>query len=246
MKLSRLAGGGKLAVTLLLINVLLGLLFAQVQIRYSLADKDGEAGLSMTDLRLYFQGDPTQCRLQEMMYGKMQDKFASADEREEVNDWIADGAPSETYDSDIASIFNERCVSCHGPGGEKASSPLTTYEEVSRFVGSFDTGVSYEHLASVSYIHLVAMVCIAALVGGLFYLTRFTGPWKEILIIVPLIAVFCNILSWWSAKQPGPFLHLMAASVIVYGAAIIAMALLTLVDLWVLLPPSEESGEELD
>jgi len=240
MELNRLALGGKLAVTLLLINILLGLVLAHIEVRYALGGKDGEPGITMTDIRLYFQGDPTHCQLETMMHGRMGKYFGSPDEREAMDDWIADGAPREAYDSTVAPILEARCVKCHGPGGEKVSSPLTTYEEVCRFVESSDTGVSYESLAAASYSQLVLMTLLAALAAGLFYLTRFTGRWKEVLMIVPFAAVFLNVLSWWSVKQSAPFLHIIVASSLFLAISIIVMVLLTLVDIWILSGGGEE------
>jgi len=241
MELSRLASGGKLAVTFLLISILLGLIFAQIGVRYTLANRDGEPGITIADVRLYFQGDPTRCRLETMINGRMRDKFASPDEKQAVEDWIADGAPREDYDSTVAPIFQTRCIRCHGPAGEKATSPLTTFEEVSRFIESSDTGISYETLASISFFHLVAMICLAALAAGLFYITRFKGGWKEVLIVVPFVAAAINVLSWWSAKQSDASLHIIAAGTILYAASIAIMVFLTLVDLWIL---SEQEQQE--
>jgi len=243
MNLSRLSFGGKLAITLVVINVLFGLLFAQIAVRYAVSSKDGEPGISMADIRLFFQGDPTRCRLQTMTNGPMRNKFASFEEKEALDDWIADGAPRETYDSAIAPILQARCVKCHGPGGEKANSPLTTFDQVSRFVESSDTGAGYEDLASVSYRNIILMTCLTALAVGLFYLTRFRGAWKEVLMIVSFAAILCNIISWWSAKQSNLFLHIIVATGVLLAVSIVVMAVMTLVDVWIL---PERSDEDLD
>jgi uncharacterized membrane protein len=36
-----------------------------------------------------------------------------------------------TYTTNIKSIIDGNCISCHGPGGENSSVPLLTYEQVS-------------------------------------------------------------------------------------------------------------------
>ena len=234
MNLSRLSFGEKLAVTFILINVLLGLLFGVIEIRHAIGSKDGEPGISMADIKLYFQGDPTRCQLQTQIHGSMHNRFASHDEVQAIDEWIAGGATSEGYAGAVEQVFAQRCVSCHGPGGERAVSPLTAYEEVSRFVQSMDTGVSYDHLAAISYQHIMLMTCLTALVVGLFYLTRYTGAWKQVLMAAPFAAIFCDVLSWWSAKQSDMFLHIIGASILVLGISLIVMPLLILIEVWVL------------
>jgi hypothetical protein len=240
MNFARLSFGGRLTVTLLLINVLLGLVFGQIAVRYALSEKDGEPGISLGDVRLFFQGDPTRCRLQTMLTGKMHDKLTSVEDRQTIDDWIADGAPRETYDTAIAPIFAARCVKCHGPGGEKATSPLTAFDDVSRHVTSSDTGVSYEGLADVSWLNLIVLTCFTTLVAGLFSFTRFSGAWKEWLMAVAYAAVFVHILSWWSAKQSDMYLHVIIATAVVFAVSIAAMALLTLADLWTTVQEEEQ------
>jgi len=238
MELHRLERGYKLAITLFLINVVLGVIYAQVQVRYAVSGRDGEPGISLKDVRLYFQGDPTSNRLQTQINGSMHDKFASSEEKIALDDWIAAGAPREEYDATIAPILEERCIGCHGPGGEKSQSPLTTYEEVSRYTEFSDTGVSYEYLAQISYLHLVALTCLAALVAALFHVTRFRGSWKPAVMALPFLAIACHVLSWWSAKQSVFYVHLIVASGVLFGGLILLMVALLLAELWIL--PAED------
>ena len=41
-----------------------------------------------------------------------------------------------TYTRDIAPIFAQYCISCHGPGGVEASIDFTTYDQVKLFTES--------------------------------------------------------------------------------------------------------------
>ena len=234
MTLSQLPFGYKLAITLFLINVLLGLLFAEIEIRYVVEMKDAEAGISFNDFRIYFQGNPTVCRLQTALAGSSHSNYASADEIQTVADWIADGEPRATYDSDIAPLFASRCISCHGPGGERADSPLTNYDQVTSYTSFFDTGVSYETLATNSFLYLIALTCFTGLLAAVFYQTRFRGIWKPTVLVVSFFMIFINVLSWWSAKQSVPFIHIVLASGLIFGVLIIVMTLMTLADLWIL------------
>jgi len=234
MALNRLVLGYKLAITLFVINVLLGLLFAQIEVRYQLEMKDGEPGISFTDFRLFFQGDPTQNRLQAMIEGPMRNKFANSAEVQTIHDWIADGTLQADYESDVAPILAARCVACHGPGGEQAQAPLTTYDQVTRYTMVYDTGISYDSLAKNSYLHLVAMTCFTGLLSALFYLTHYRGAWKQVVMALAFFMIFINVLSWWSAKQSLFFIHIVMASGLIFAAMIVVMAVMTLLDVWLL------------
>ena len=49
-----------------------------------------------------------------------------------VTESSSDGGSSEiSYNSDIKSILDAKCISCHQSGGVKSDVPLTTYAEVS-------------------------------------------------------------------------------------------------------------------
>jgi hypothetical protein len=193
----------------------------------------------MTDLRYFFSGDPSQSVLQVMINGPMHQNLAGNDEKEIVEAWILEGAPSEAYEETVAAIFEARCIRCHGPGGEKADSPLTTYEEVQRYATATDTGVEYAQLARISERSIFVMTCLTALLCALFYLTRYRGGWKQVLIILPFAAMLVNVLSWWSAKQSPVFLHVIVASALVAALSAVLIVVMTFVDVWIL-PESEE------
>ncbi len=232
--LSRLSLSYRLAVTLLLVNLVLALLFVHVKVRYAVATKDGAPGLSMDDLRLYFRGDPTVCRLQFMIRGPMHGRFGAAEEMETIVDWIAQGATREDYENEVAPILAQRCIGCHGPDGEQSNWPLTSFEHVVRYTQLLDTGLTYEALADSSYPHLASLTFMAALTGLVFYATRWHGRWKGVIMALPLFCAVTNVLSWWSAKQSDFFAWLVYMTGLLYGLAMIAMILLTLIDLWVL------------
>lgn len=39
-------------------------------------------------------------------------------------------SPAPAYQADVAPLLAAHCVKCHGPGGQQASYPLTTWDEV--------------------------------------------------------------------------------------------------------------------
>jgi hypothetical protein len=239
MNLSRLAFGYKLAITFFLANVLLGLVFTQMQLRQTLGPVDGEPNLSLTDVRYYFQGSPSGNLLLRSLDSPTHQGMLAVREAATLRAWVADGVSSDTYQATVAPIIEARCVSCHSPEGEQADSPLTLYEDVKEYAESEDTGLSEARLAAISYENMFLLTVLTALVTALFYWTRFTGVWKPTLAFLPLCAVLLSVVSWWSAKQSLLFTHLAAASGVALGALIALLAIIVLVDMW-LLPEHRE------
>jgi hypothetical protein len=240
MQISRLPFGHKLAMTLLLINVVLGLVFACVQMNGAIGMKDDVPGMSMADVRFFFQGDPDRSILEAVLQRPTHWRYATAAEHQAIQEWVEDGATTAVYEARIASIMEERCVRCHSEEGERAETPLIEYEDVLLHTELADPGVDYDRLASISYVNSVLLTCLSAVVAGLFFLTRFRGGWKQAITLLPFAAIFGNILSWWSAKQSAVFVHLAVASSFVFGAFILLMVVLTLLDLWILPTKKEE------
>jgi uncharacterized membrane protein len=46
------------------------------------------------------------------------------------NDTLACPTPAPSYASSVSVIIQNRCLACHSPGGQYASMPFTTYQEV--------------------------------------------------------------------------------------------------------------------
>jgi uncharacterized membrane protein len=46
------------------------------------------------------------------------------------NDPVVCPSPAPSYSTTVSTIIQNRCLSCHGPGGQWASKPFTTYQEV--------------------------------------------------------------------------------------------------------------------
>ena len=46
------------------------------------------------------------------------------------NDTLACTLPAPSYASSVSTIIQSRCVSCHGPGGQQASMPFTSYQQI--------------------------------------------------------------------------------------------------------------------
>ena len=238
MSLSRLSLGFKIAVTLLLCNIPVGVFFAHIQIRDTMQGKDGEEGLSIVDVRYFFAGDPEKRVLQMAITDRTHWTFTTAVEKDLLEEWIADDAPADGYTSPVAAILDAKCVRCHSSGGERASSPLTTYEEVRPYTNLADTGVSYTDLARLSLFGILAMTVAGVIVLVPFLRTRGGGFWKDLLAFLPFLAILGNVLSWWSVKQSAAWVQVIVGSALIYGVLLAVMIAVVLCDMWLL--PEEE------
>lgn len=234
MNLGRLSLGYKLTITLFVISTLIALLFEQVNMKYAIENRDGEPGVSLFDVRNFFYGDRSQSVLEIALESSSHQSYLTLDEREMLASWIESGAAREGYTASAGAIFDERCIRCHTTGGRRADSPLTSFEEVQRWIVARDSGVPYPRLARMSREYVLSTTCLLALLCGLFYLTRYERAWKQILIVAPLAAMLINVLSWWSAKQSETFVHTIVGSTIVGAASVILISLMILIDVWIL------------
>jgi len=114
----------KLVVTCFLISVGIGYLWAMAQIHFKHASA-GNALPTTSDLVSRFSGVPwpLEPRPEPEPIGQKSDEAAKKD----AIGVHADGAR-------IKSIFELRCVRCHGPGGQESDKPLTNYDQIAKFL----------------------------------------------------------------------------------------------------------------
>ncbi len=66
--------------------------------------------------------------------------YASETDRDAVIGWIRAGATKEEYETVVSPILKKSCVMCHSKDGPEANSPLTSFDEVMKYV-EISTGV---------------------------------------------------------------------------------------------------------
>lgn len=92
--------------------------------------------------------------------------------------------------------------------------------------------MSFAQLVQVTHAHILSIPVFALIVGGLFLLTGLPAKAKLILGPLPLIAVLCDIASWWLARPFEPFIHVIAASGAVFGASFGVQILCVFGSMW--------------
>jgi hypothetical protein len=187
-----------------------------------------QAGQGMVEgISAKYHGSTSGTRLEASLKGTMADKL-TAEEREQVFQWIRAGATGDGY-AKIEPILAQKCGACHSPRSGLPISNLTSFEDV-RKVTKTDTGLSLLQLSRVSHVHLFGISIIFALTGAIFSLSE-TPTWFRIpVLVVPYLAIITDIGSWWATKYYDP---VFAYTVIIGGAFMgLAMACQILVSLW--------------
>ena len=174
-----------------------------------------------------YHGSPTSTRLEAALMGTMADRI-SADEREQVLQWIHAGAKADGYEK-VEPIFAKNCATCHSGQPVLPISPLASFEDVQKLAKS-DPGASVLQLTRVSHVHLFGISIIFLLTGAIFSLSE-TPIWFRVsILILPYLAILMDIGSWWATKYFDP---LFAYIVIIGGAFMgLALACQILVSLW--------------
>lgn len=130
----------------------------------------------------------------------------------------------------VRSLFKDRCVRCHQPGGEKGDIPLTTYEEVEKYLpaavdvppggGWVDSGrqIGLVKLTQSTHAHLLSFAVLFGLTGLIFAFTGLPGIVRGVVGPLVLIAQFADVACWWLARLPdaGPYF----AMAIIYTGAV--------------------------
>lgn len=147
----------------------------------------------------------------------------------------------------IKYILRDRCARCHQPGGEKGDVPLTTYEEVAKFMpvavavppggGYVDSGkqISLEKLTQSTHAHLLSFAMLFALTGLTFAFTSYPAVFRGFLGPVVLVAQMADVSCWWLARLPesGPYFAMaILGTGAVVGTGLILQILLSLFNMY--------------
>jgi hypothetical protein len=108
---------------------------------------------------------------------------------------------------------------------------LTSYEEVTQ-VAEVDLGQSMRALARVSHVHLFGMSFIFLLTGLIFALTEIHKRLRLVIVILPFIAIWLDIGSWWFTKYEPVFAYTVIIGGILMGLALAAQILISLWEMW--------------
>jgi hypothetical protein len=176
-----------------------------------------------------YHGSTSGSRLEAALTGTMADKL-TAEEREQVFQWIRAGATADDYPK-IEPILTQKCATCHG--AQAGIPPLTSFEDVQK-VTTPDTGLSLLQLTRVSHIHLFGISIIFMLTGAIFSLSVTPVWFRVAVLVVPYLAIIMDIGSWWATKYYNPvFAYIVLIGGALMGLAMACQIFVSLWDMWI-------------
>ena len=210
----------KLLITVFLCVMGLGYIFALFTIYISHENADSKPGLSMDDIVITYYGNREGTALEDKSLGSMATYFSSDIDKYAVIDWIRAGAEAAPYEETVAPIMKKSCAMCHSKDGTEPNSPLTTYDEVMKYV-TVSTGVSPSRLGSLSHTHLISHGVMFFLLSLIFLATTVSDRWKVLLILTAYAGITMDVFSWWLAKTAEAFAYFS-----VIGGALLGISFL--------------------
>jgi hypothetical protein len=187
-------------------------------------------GVSMVQgLQMKYHGSRGMTRLEAELKGSMA-PYATPAQREEIIQWIHDGATAAGFEK-IKPILASACAQCHS-GNAGSIVPLVTYQQVRKRV-VFDDGQSFAQLASDSHIHLFGMSFIFLLTGAIFTLSRLNATAKLCVLVMPYVAIWADVGSWWLTKLQPLFAYVVLIGGTLMGISMAVQILLPLWQMWI-------------
>ncbi len=137
-------------------------------------------------------------------------------------------------------IFRESCVSCHGPGGLRAQSPLTTHAHVARYVSPpplprSDTPPSLDRFVQATSARLLTMPILALALAALFYFSDWPQSppaLRAAITVLPMAALAVEVMTSWLARGSELFVYPPIAARVVFVLGTIVQMIGVLGGVW--------------
>jgi len=221
----------RLLFSVFLLTIGAGYLAALFYLYLEDVDPHKKMGMGLVEgITMKYHGVRGNTRLESALRGIMANKITSS-ETEEVLRWVSAGASEAGYREKVKPLLDKNCVICHNAKSSPAVPPLTTFEEV-REVTRVDMGPGLDQLARVSHVHLFGISIIFLLTGMIFSLSEITSALKLPIIVVPYVAIWMDIGSWWITKYQPFFAYTVIIGGCFMGMALAAQILIPLWEMW--------------
>ena len=222
----------KIVISLFLVLAGVGYLlgFTNIFMTYNLVDE--KPGLSLDDISLTYYGIKDKTTLEKSIDGSMKQYFVDDKEYKVVKDWVIDGASRSGWDSDIKTIFDASCSTCHSESTALADVVTEEYSDVEKLLIQ-NSGKSWSRVVSVSHTHVLAVTPFLFILVLLLSFTSYPSLVKYIVSIFAFGAVFLDVGSWFIAKFSPFFSIFVLLGGISMGLAFGLLVLLPLYDLWI-------------
>ena len=222
----------KMIISLFLVLTGFGYLlgFTNIYLTYNMVDE--KPGLSIKDISITYYGARDKTTLEKAISGSMRQYFADNTEQKIVKEWILDGASEDTWDSEIESIFDASCSTCHSKETALGGVVTTEYSNVENYLGK-NTGKSWSRIVGVSHTHILAITPLVFLLVLVLSFTSYSVLLKNIVSIFAFSAVFMDVGFWFLAKLSPFFSVFVLIGGMSLGLSFGLLVLLPLYDLWI-------------
>ena len=208
----------------------LGYLFAAIYVYAAHSGADGEAGLSVNDLKITYSGSKETTPLEKALRGPMSGMLPAEDLATIVR-WIREGAAKRDYEAGIEAIVDDNCLECHD-GSNPHLSNLDGFENMQAVVAQ-DTGADLYTLVRVSHIHLFGLTFIFFILGFIFSHAYLRPVWlKATIIAMPFAGVAVDVLGWYITKVFDPFAWVVLLAGMVNALSFATMWVLSMYQMW--------------
>lgn len=227
----------------IVVSLLIGLWASVAHLEAHHENRDGEAGVSLTDLRGAYHGVESPAPLRKaLLRGHPEDLPAS--ERELLLRWLDGGRISEEYDDlDLgdaapAEVLASRCGECHSRNasadeGIGQTLPLEYWDDVEKLAFSRSIAPTPKQILIVStHTHALALGTLTLAIVLLLSATRTREKLKNGLVLLAGLGLMGDLAGWWLSRGDAGFVYLLVAAGACWALSMAAACLLVLLDLW--------------
>ena len=243
-RLRELGLGARVALSCLVLVFLIGFAASAQHLVNHHENRDGEEGVSMTDLEGAYHGvsatAPLVSALERGHPAADEGPGLAEAERALLLEWLGGTRISEDYDnfdlgdSAPAEIIARSCLECHTQRDASEAVPALEYwEDINKLAFSREIApVPTEILAASMHTHALTLAAISCAIGLLGLATRWPRRFKEGCFALGSLALLADLACWWLARENAGLVLVIAASGSAYAAIMVLMLLGILVDLW--------------
>lgn len=174
-----------------------------------------------------YHGVPGESALIAALKGSMS-SMIEGEEFVALSEWAANGATEEGFAS-VAPIIENNCASCHAEGGYP---PVVTNYSETKALTAVDEGIDIKALARMTHVHVFGIPLLFYILGALYVRTRFPEKVKAVIVVLPFIGVFMDILHWWLTKASPGFAFGIVISGGLMSTGFVLQWSMTLWDIW--------------
>jgi len=217
--------------SMFLITIGIAYLFAILNLYYTHQGRDGEEGLSVTDVMYAYYGSHNQTRLGAAINGPMASNLPNAAAKQTILDWIKEGATEEAFHAKVEPIMKDNCIMCHSVESGLPVPSFESYESVLQLTKT-DTGATIPALVRVSHIHLFGIAFILFFVGRLFLLCEMNVTIKRWYVALPFLFLLLDISSWFITKIIPEFAYVVIVAGGLVGTTFGLQIMICLYQMW--------------